>query len=491
MSETTTKDQAGETLKEKTAKGLLWGGMSHAYQQLVGVVFGIILGRLLSRDDYGMIAMITIFSLIASEMQNGGFRVALVNMKAPEHRDYNAVFWFNILTATAIYIILFLLAPLIAAYYHQPELTALCRYAFLNFVIASFGVAHIAYLTKHLCFKQMSRCGMISVTVSSIAGALMAWMGFGYWALASQNLLFLLVNTLQLWFISPWRPSTDIDFGPVRRMFPFSAKIMLAGILTHVNVNIMNIMLGRHYSARDTGDYNQAYQWSSKCYMVVQNMVKQVDQPVLAGLQDERQRQLHVLRKIMRFTAFIAFPLLFGLGLVSHEFIVLAIGQKWATSASLLPLLCLSGAFIPLSTLMSDMILSRGRSDIYMWCTVVLGVIQIVLMATLWPYGIRTMVEAFVGVNLLWVGVWFFFTRRLTGYSWLSFALDTLPFALTAMGVMAVTGLITSPVTSLWLRLATRIAIAATLYYAVMRIARVQILKDCQRFVAAKFRPGK
>ena len=477
-----------ESLKGKTAKGLLWGGMNNGVQQLVGLVFGIILGRLLSRDDFGMIAMITIFSVIANELQSSGFKTGLINMTSPRHEDYNSVFWFNIIAGSVLYALLFFISPWIAAYYHQPALTWLCRYVFLGFVFSSFGLAQSAYLTKSLQIKEIAQSGMTAVMLSSITGAVMAWGGFGYWALATQNLVYILANTLLLWHFSPWRPTLHIDFGPVRQLFPFSVRILITAILGHINVNVMNIMLGRHYSASDTGDYNQAYQWSSKFFLLVQNMLKQVDQPVLVGLHDERERQLRVLRKMMRFTAFISFPLLLGLGLVSHEFIVITIGEKWATSASLLPLLCLSGAFMPLSTLMADMIISRGRSDIYMWVTLSLGIIEIALMLMLWPYGIRTMVWTFVTVNILWVGIWFFFVSRLTGYRLLSFLKDISPFALAAGCVMATTHYLTCPLTSLWPLLVSRVFMAAILYYIVMRLARVQILVECQQFIISKFR---
>ncbi len=481
-------DKTGmENLKEKTAKGLLWGGMNNGVQQLVGLVFGIILGRLLSRDDFGMIAMITIFSVVANNLQSSGFKTALVNLREPRHEDYNSVFWFNILAGAAIYVVLFFCSPFIAAYYHQPALTWLCRYVFLGFVLSSWGMAQAAYLTKNLQIKQLAQCGMTAVLLSSVTGALLAFLGCGYWALATQSLLFILTNTLLMWHFSPWRPTLHIDFGPVKRMFPFSVKILVTTIFTDINANVMNIMLGRHFSARDTGDYNQAYQWSFKGSMLIQNMVKAVDQPVLVGLDDERERQLRVLRKMVRFTAFVSFPLLFGLGLVAHEFIVLAIGEKWATSAELLPWLCFSGAFMPLSALLGDLIVSRGRSDIFMWCTIVLGLAQVALMASLWPQGIHVMVMTFVALNVAWVGVWFYFVSRMTGYYLLSFLKDTVPFALAAAAVMVATAMATRSIHSLWLLLAVRMVMASLLYYIVMRVARVQMLADCQQFISARW----
>ena len=207
-------------------------------------------------------------------------------------------------------------------------------------------------------------------------------------------------------------------------------------------------------------------------------MLRQVDQTVLVGLRDERERQLAVLRKMMRFTAFISFPLLFCLAMVSHEFIVLAIGEKWAFAASLLPLLCLSGAFMPLSTLLTDSVISQHRSDIYLWSTVALGVLQIAMMVSLWRQGIVVMVWAYTLLNIIWVFVWHFFVRRLMGYGLLSFLKDIVPFALAAAGVMLVTYFATQAISVLWLKLLCRVAIATLLYYAVMRLAGAVILKE-------------
>ena len=475
-----------ETLKEKTAKGLFWGGMNNGVQQLLGLAFGIILGRLLDPSDYGMTAMLAVFSVIANELQSSGFKTGLINLKSPTHDDYNAVFWFNVLAGAAIYVVLWFCAPLIADYYHQPKLIPLSRYVFLGFVFSSFGMAQSAYLTKQMQIKQIAQCGMTATLSSSIVSVVLAALGFGYWALATQYLLYIAMNTLLLWFFSPWRPTTKMTFEPIRRLFPFSFKIMLSAIFTQVNNNIMNLLLGRYYGETNTGHYNQAYQWSSKCFLLVGNMLKQVDQTVLVGLGDERERQLAVLRKMMRFTAFISFPLLFGLGMVSHEFIVLAIGEKWAFAASLLPLLCLCGAFLPLSTLLTDSVISQHRSDIYLWNTFALGVLQMGLMVALWREGIVTMVIAYALLNIAWVFVWHFFVQRLMNYRLIPFLKDILPFAIAAAGVMAVTGFVTHAIEMLWLKLLCRVVLAALLYYVVMRLAGAVILKEIMAFIFRK-----
>lgn len=472
------------TLKEKTAQGLLWGGLNSGIQQIVGLAFGIVLGRLLSPSDYGMMAMISIFSLVATALQDSGFRTALTNIEHPKHEDYNSVFWFNIIMASSLYVILFLAAPLIGEYYHTPRVVPLCRYAFLSIVIASLGTAQSAYLFKHLRAKQQAEAGALAVILSSLTGVGMAFAGMAYWSLATQGLVYVGINTLLQWHFSPWRPSIHgITFAPVRRMFRFSCKILATTIMTHVNNNVLNILLGHYFTPRDTGNYNQAYQWNTKCYSLVQSMVAQVAQPVLVSLNGEEGRQKDVFRKMMRFTAFITFPLLFGFGLVAKEFIVTAIGEKWLASAQLIQILCLSGATMPLSTLFSNMIISKGRSGTFFWCTFTLGLVQIATMIMIWPMGIRTMVIAYTLLNTSWLLVWLFFVRRLIGYGYWMFFCDVMPFALAAAGVMGVAYVATMPLINMIALLITRFIIAVVLYYVVMKLARVKILAECEQFV--------
>ena len=463
---------------------MLWGGLNSGIQQLVGLAFGIVLGRLLAPSDYGMMAMISIFSLVATALQDSGFRTALTNIEHPKHEDYNSVFWFNIIMASSLYVILFLAAPLIGEYYHTPRVVPLCRYAFLSIVIASFGTAQSAYLFKHLRAKQQAEAGALAVILSSLTGVGMAFAGMAYWSLATQGLVYVGINTLLQWHFSPWRPSIHgITFAPVRRMFRFSCKILATTIMTHVNNNVLNILLGHYFTPRDTGNYNQAYQWNTKCYSLVQSMVAQVAQPVLVSLNGEEGRQKDVFRKMMRFTAFITFPLLFGFGLVAKEFIVTAIGEKWLASAQLIQILCISGATMPLSTLFSNMIISKGQSGTFFWCTFTLGLVQIATMVMIWPMGIRTMVIAYTLLNTSWLLVWLFFVRRLIGYGYWMFFCDVMPFALAAAGVMGVAYVATMPLSNMIALLITRFIIAVVLYYVVMKLARVKILAECERFV--------
>ena len=191
-----------ETLKEKTAKGLFWGAMNNSVQQLLGLLFGIVTLRLLTPQDNGMMAIIAIFSQVATVLQDSGFRSALVNIKDPSHRDYNAVFWFNVIVGLAMYLLLFFTAPLIAAYYRTPELTWFSRYAFLSIILASLNTAQSAWLFKNLHAKQQAKAAMTAVLLSGIVCIVMAWKGYAYWSLATQGLVFIGAYMLMNWHYS-------------------------------------------------------------------------------------------------------------------------------------------------------------------------------------------------------------------------------------------------------------------------------------------------
>lgn len=269
-------------------------------------------------------------------------------------------------------------------------------------------------------------------------------------------------------------------------MFRFSCKLLATTITTHINNNVLNILLGHYFSAHETGNYNQAYQWDFKAFSVIQGMVDSVGQPVMVDLRDQPERQLKALRKLIRLTAFISFPLMLGFGMVSREFIIITITEKWLASADLLRILCISGAVLPICSLLSNLLVSKGKSGTYFLVTFSLGIVQIVAMLLIWQWGIHNMVKTYVVLNLIWLFIWQYFANKLIGYKVWMFLKDILPFALAALCVMTVTYVATMGIEQLILLLMARVAMAVVLYYLVMRIAGAAILKECMGFLKHK-----
>ncbi len=477
---------AEQSLKEKTAKGLFWGGLSNGVQQLLNLFFGIFLSRILTPDDYGMVGMLSIFSLIAGSLQESGFIAALANKREISHKDYNAVFWFSTGLSACLYLILFFCAPLIAKFYNTPQLTALARYSFLGFFIASLGIAHSAYLFRNLMVKQKAIAVTIGLVASGTIGVTMAFLGFAYWGIATQSIVYVGTVNICYWRFSPWRPTLSFDFRPLKGMLSFSSKLLATNIFNHINNNILTVILGKFYSGQEVGYFTQANKWNSMGYSVVSGTVNSVAQPVLSTLSDDRERQQRAFRKMLRFTAFISFPAMLGLSLIAPELIILSITDKWLPSASILQLLCIGGAFIPVTNLYSNLIISKGKSNIYMWNTICLGIIQLVTMLLLYPYGIRTMISIYVAINICWLLVWHYFVWREIRLSLFMALKDVLPFAVIAAGVMAAAYYITIGITNLYLLIISKILIAALLYTAIMWLSRSVTFRESLHYIIKK-----
>ncbi len=477
-----------ETLKEKTAKGLFWAALNSGTIQLLNLVFGIILAKQLSPGDYGIVGVLTIFTLIAGNLQSSGFTQGLTNIKSPTANDYNAVFWFNISVSAVLYVFLFLCAPLIAQYFHTPELTALSRFVFLNFFISSFGIAHNAYMFKNIMAKERTITGFVALTLSGICGITMACNGMAYWSLAWQSVLFAFIQNICRYYFTykKWRPSLHFDFSPIHKMFSFSVKILLTSIVNTVNNNVLTFILGHQFPMAAVGNFTQANKWNTMAYSTVSGTIEQVAQPVLAQITDDSEREKRVFRKLMRFTALFSFPALFGLSLVSEEFILLTIGEKWNECVPLLQVLCVGGAFFAFTTMYQQLTVSSGRSDIYMWCNIAQIILQIMLIIATSHFGIFTMVVAYTVFSILWLGVWQGVAHHLIGIKIKEVAADILPFMLSAAAVMTVTYFITLPITQMWAILIVRIAVATFLYLVVMKILRIEILNECIGFIKKK-----
>ncbi|MBE6281441.1 MAG: lipopolysaccharide biosynthesis protein [Bacteroides sp.] len=475
-----------ESLKEKTAKGLLWGGISNGVQQLLNLFFGVFLARLLTPDDYGMVGMLTIFSLIAGTIQESGFIPALINKKDIKHEDYNAVFWFSILTSLCLYTLLFFCAPLIARFFNQPELTSLARYSFLGFFISSTGVAHSAYFYKNLMVKQRAILNITALILSGTIGITMAYNGFSYWGIATQNIAYISTVMIGYWFYSPWRPTFQLDFTPLRKMIAFSSKMLATNIFNHLNNNIFSIILGKFYSEREVGYYNQANKWNYMGHSLISGMIHGVAQPVLTQVTNDKERQLRVFRKMMRFTAFISFPAMFGLSLIAPELITIAITDKWMGSAQILRLLCISGAFIPITGLCSNLVISKGKSNIYMWNAIALGLLQLLVMCTIYPYGIQAMIITYISINIAWLLVWYYFVQREIRYRFVHLMMDIVPFLLIAGGVMVFTYFLTLKISNIHLLFISKIIIAALLYILIMWMSGAKTFKESIQYLNNK-----
>ena len=467
-----------KSLKQRTAGGMLWGGLSNGLMQLIGAVFGLVLLRYLTPNDYGKVAMLNIFAALANALQESGFMAALCNRREPTHEEYNAVFWFNLLVSASLYVILWFCAPLIADFYEQPELIPLARVLFLGFLLSGLGTVQRAYLFGHLMVRQTSICSLTAMLLSGLVGIAMA--------IVTQAVCFVLITQLMAWFFSPWRPTLRFNLKPAWQMFGFSSKLMLTNCINICNLHAFSVLLGKFFGEYTAGIYTTARGWDDKASGTINGMVTSVAQPTLAQVTEDIGRYRQVFRKMLRFVCFVSFPAMLGLGLVAQEFILITVGEKWRESALLLSLLCIHGAFVPVTTLYSNLTISRGRSGVNMGCTIAQCLAVWAGLILLYPYGMLPMVIYFVALNVAWLVIWQWWAKRLTGLSYMDALKDIMPFLVFTLAVLGVTWWLTNGITNLWLLLISRILIAGVLYGGIMWVSGAKIMRETIQYITRR-----
>jgi len=479
---------AEKTLKQKTAKGLFWGGISNGFQQVIGAVFGIFIARILSPDDYGMVGMLAIFIAIANTIMESGFSTALINRKEIRHEDYNAVFWFSLLAGVIMYVILFVSAPLIARFYDKPELINLSRLLFLSFLIVSAGLAHNAIMFKKIMAKERAKIDIAAVLVSGAAGIILALNGFAYWGLAIQAVSFTLIGTLLRWYYSPWKPTFTFNFAPLKEMFGFSFKLFLTNIFMQISNNIFSVLLGKFYDPKQVGYYSQGNKWVILSSTTIGGMINGVALPIFAECMDDKDRQLNIFRKMLRFGALISFPAMLGLAFIGKEFILITVGEKWLDSVLYLQLLCIWGAAAYIWLLYIYLLMSYGKSNVYLYGNIVTCILQLACAAVLFPFGIFPMLIAYVICYFISILIWHYFVNKLIGIRLWQVLKDILPYLAITAGCFFIAWFFTQNVQNIYLLCTLKIGIVATLYILIMKCSRSAIFKESMEFLTSHIR---
>ncbi len=473
------------TLKEKTAKGLFWGGLSNGIQQILVMAFGIYLARVLNADDYGLVGMLAIFSGIAGAIATSGFTVALTNKRDATHKDYNAVFWFSVIVGLICYIVLFLSAPLIAHFFQRSELTTLSRVIFLCFFFSGMASVPQTVLFKELKVKQQAQIDITAMILSGLVGVFLASKGFAYWALALQSFTYIVGGAILRFVISPWKPTFDFDFTPLKGLFSFSIKIFLTNIFQQISNNIFSILIGKFYNATQLGYYSQGQKWMVSGYQLIGGMINSVAQPVLVESGDSLDRQRHVFHKLLRFGAFISFPLMLGLSFVGREFILITIGEKWLPSLIFLQLFCIWGAFVFLYLLYSLLLLSRGKSNIYMNVIIITGISQLCSVILTYRLGIKGMVLAYIASYFVGIIIWQYYAHKYVQIKFANVLRDISPY----LGITLISFLIAWGCLSIvnsdnvWVNFIFKIILSAFFYIILLRIFGSKILKESIGFI--------
>lgn len=435
-------------LKSKTINGVFWKGIETFFTRFSSFLVSIVLARILLPEDFGLLAMLTIFIALSSTFVNAGFAGALVQRKEISIIDECSVFYFNIAIASAVYCLLFVAAPWIARFYEQPQLVAILRVMAVGLIIGSFGQVHATLFQKRMDFKALFTLSVIANVSSGVVGVTMAYRGFGVWSLVASALISQTLRVCAIWYISSWRPRFIFCFKSLRSLFGYGSKLMLSSLLDTFFMNIYGLIIGKLYSAADLAFYNRGRSMPNLMIRSVVTTIGSVMFPALSSIQDDAVRMRAVVKKSLVTISFILWPMLIGLAVVAESFIHVVLTEKWLPSVPYLQVFCLSFALYPIHVINLQVIGSVGRSDIILKLEIIKKALLLISILITAPIGVFAMVVGRLPLGVAGVLLNSHYTKRFVNYSLGDQVKDLLPvgFVVTGMaiGVYAV-GLFSYP----------------------------------------------
>lgn len=374
-----------------TVRSVLWSAIERFSVQIVQFVLTIILSRLISPSDYGLIAMLSIFMQIAQSFVDSGFSNALIQKKDRTETDYTTVFVFNILISVAAYLLLFISAPYIAAFYNEPLLTSICRVIGLNIIIQGLSVVQIAKLTIELNFKRQASASLISIVVSGIIGVYCAYKGFGVWALVVQTVLNSLLNTSLLFIITKWRPVESFSWKSLSSLFSFGSKLLVSGLLHTIYVNLYSLVIGKRYSSSDVGYYNQSNQIARFPSVSLMAIITRALYPIQCRNQNDDKVLKDTFLQYLSMSSFIVFAIMIYIASNAEPLVIILLTDKWAPIIPILRVLSIGYVFTSITVLNNQILNVKGRSDLYLKVEVLKKILGIIILIATLPFGVLVM----------------------------------------------------------------------------------------------------
>ncbi len=478
-----------DSLKAKTVSALVWSTIDKVFMQVSYAVTGVILANILPPEDFGLLGIILVFVAFANIFSDSGFTLALVQKKVTTSKDYSTVFFFNLGICLTLYLLLFLAAPWIAAYYEEPRLTLLTRVVCLQIVFISLGLVQTGILMKTMNIRKLTLANLIALTLSALFAILLAMNGYGIWALVVQVLSISFFKTLVLWTGSSWRPEATFSKESIRSTFAVGSHLMMTSLVSTFFQNIYTLLISTWYSIRDLGFYTQADRWSRMGITALSQTIGNAIFPALSSIQDDNERMYRVFGKMSRMTAYLTFPVFVGLILVTEPLFHTLFGHKWDLSVPMFQLFLLKGIFFVLTSLLNNYLMAIGKTKTIFRIEVVKNLLTLVAIFVTLPLGILAMIVGQVTVGIAQYLITSYKVGKETGYGMWTQTRDLVPYlcltGVMATGVWLAGQLITNDI----LRLSAEISVGVILYALLNCLLHSHIQAELLAIILRKKKP--
>lgn len=417
-----------DNLKQKATSGIIWSSIQKFAGMGISFISGIVLARLLTPENYGCIGMLSIFMVVASSFVDGGFASALIQKKRPTQEDYSTIFFFNLGMSILMYAILFMAAPAIARFYKMPLLSSVLRVQGLVLIIQAFSLIQSNQLRKQFRFKKIAIVTLAASITSLVVTIVMAYKGFGVWALVTMNLLTAFIPAFVYWLTGKWRPLLIFSKRSFKDLFSFGFFMFLSNLINTFCNNIQGLLIGRFYNPATMGYYSKAKSTEELASTSISNIMEQVTYPLYAEYQNDKTKLVNVIKRITGSVAYITFPMMFLLILLAKPIIVLLYSERWLESVPFFQILCVAGIAICLQGVNYQAIAAIGKSRImFRWTLIKRGVGICLVVGGLAVFGIKGLLVGMVMTSWLIYLINVHLVDRYIGYTFIQQMKDLLP----------------------------------------------------------------
>lgn len=419
-------------------KNFIWRFAERCGAQLVTFIVSIVLARILAPEDYGKIALITVFTIILQVFVDSGLGTALIQKKNADELDFSSVFYFNFVVCIILYIGMFLAAPFIAQFYNDLSLTPIIRVISLTIIISGVKGIQQSYVSKNMLFKRFFYSTLGGTVFSAALGIGMAWAGAGVWAIVAQQLSNTAIDTLILWITVKWRPKKMFSWKRLKSLLSFGWKMLVSSLLETVYTNIRNLIIGKMYSSSDLAFYNQGDKFPNVIVNNINTSIDSVLLPTLSKEQDDKERVKNMTRRAIKVSTYIMSPLMMGLAFCATPIVEIVLTEKWLPCVPFLQIFCITYMFYPVHTANLNAIKAMGRSDLFLKLEIAKKIVgMILLLSTMW-FGVMAMAYSLLVSMITSMIINSWPNRELLKYSFKEQMIDILPsIALAvAMGIV-------------------------------------------------------
>lgn len=474
---------AEQSLKDKTVKGVGWSAVDSVLGQGITFIVGLVLARVLSPSEYGLIGITTIFITVFNAIIDSGFSQAVIRKKDASNDDYNTMFITNMVLSVIMFLVLFFCAPAIARFFERPELVSLTRVMGVVMIINALSITQNTVLTKRIDFKTKTKASLISAILSGVVGIGMAFMGYGVWALVGQQITKQFTNTVCLWIFNKWWPNFKFSHQSFKYMWGFGWKMLASSLLDTVWKELNQVVVGKFYSPATLGQYSRAKEYASIFSSNINSIVGRVSFPVLAEIQDDKARLVAAYRRIIKTTMFVTVVCMISMGAIAEPMIYCLIGPQWHQAATFLPLICIIMSLYPLHAINLNMLKVQGRSDLFLGLEIIKKIISIGPICLGIFVDIYWMLASSVVTGIIGFFLNSHYSGKFLGYSsWMQLKDIASSYGLAFLIALSVYFLKYLPL-SYWVILPLQIVVGVGVFFAVCELTKMQEYEEVKELV--------